>query len=57
MTSPTKMTIEQFTKSRVKDREVMRRAARHMDELRQRCGKPERGFDSVSVIRKIRAAR
>jgi hypothetical protein len=52
-----KLTVEEFIKSRVRDVEAMRRAARHMDALRKRCGKPEKGFDSVAVLRKIREAR
>jgi len=52
-----KMSLEELLSARVKDREAMRRAARHMDELRKRCGKPEKGFDSVAVLRKIREAR
>ena len=55
--SSTKLTVEQFIKSRLRDVEAMRKAARHMDTLRKRCGKPEQGFDSVSVLRKIREAR
>jgi hypothetical protein len=55
--SSAKLTVEQFIKSRVRDREAMRQAARHMDELRKRCGKPEKGFNSVEVLRKIREAR
>ena len=47
------LTIEQFIESRVRDREAMRRAARHMDELRKRCGKPEKGFNSVEVLRNM----
>ena len=57
MGSANKLTVEQFIASRVRDRDAMRRAARHMDALRKRCGKPEKGFDSVAVLRKIREAR
>lgn len=56
MLSP-KMSLVELIESRVRDRDTMRKAARHMDELRKRCGKPERGFNSVEVLRKIREAR
>ena len=56
MTAP-KMSLSELIESRVRDRDLMRKAARHMDELRKRCGKPERGFESVAVLRKIREAR
>jgi len=52
-----RLTVEEVLTSRVRDRERMRRAARHMDELRKRCGKPEKGFDSVSVLRRLRESR
>ena len=52
-----KMSVAELLESRVRDREAMRTAARHMDELRKRCGKPEKGFESVTVLRKIREAR
>jgi hypothetical protein len=55
--SLSKMTVAEFLESRVRDREAMRKAARHMDELRKRCGKPEKGFDSLTVLRKLREAR
>ncbi|MBI4596862.1 MAG: hypothetical protein HY737_00490 [Candidatus Omnitrophica bacterium] len=53
----TKFTVEEFIKSRLRDVATMRQAARHMDALRKRCGKPEPGFESVAVLRKIREAR
>ena len=52
-----KFTVEELITSRVRDRDAMRKAARHMDELRKRFGQPEKGFDSVTVLRKIREAR
>jgi hypothetical protein len=52
-----KMSATELLESRLRDRDVMRRAARHMDALRKRCGKPEKGFDSLAVLRKIREAR
>lgn len=52
-----KLSVEEFLTSRVRDRDAMRRAAHHMDELRKRFGKPEKGFNSVEVLRKIREAR
>ena len=52
-----KMSLDELIESRVRDRDLMRKAARHMDELRKRCGKPEKGFDSVTILRKIREAR
>jgi hypothetical protein len=35
----------------------MRKAAHHMDVLRERFGKPEKGFNSVAILRRIREAR
>jgi len=55
--SLSRMSVAEFLESRVRDREMMRKAARHMDELRKRCGKPEKGFESLTVLRKIREAR
>lgn len=52
--SLSKMSVTEFLESRVRDREAMRQAARHMDELCKRCGKPEKGFDSLVVLQKIR---
>ncbi len=52
-----KMTLEEFIASRVRDRDSMRDAVRRMDALRKRFGKPEKGFNSVEVLRKLRDAR
>ena len=57
MTSTVKMTVEQFIKSRVRDREAMRRASARIDAFRKKHGQPEAGFDSVKILRKLREAR
>jgi hypothetical protein len=52
-----KMTVEMFIQSRLKDREAMRKAATRIDAFRKKYGRPEAGFDSLSILRKLRAAR
>ncbi len=51
------MSTMEILEARLRDRDAMRRAARQMDELRKRCGKPEKDFESLTVLRKIRQAR
>jgi len=51
------MFINEILESRLRDREAMRKASHRMDELRRRCGKAEKDFNSVAVLRKIREAR
>lgn len=55
MASNTK--LDTFIKTRLKDRAAMLRASRRIDEFRMKYGKPEKGFDSVTVIRKMRDTR
>ncbi|MDP3723217.1 MAG: hypothetical protein Q8R91_06965 [Candidatus Omnitrophota bacterium] len=52
-----RLTVEQFIKSRVRDREVIRKASTRIDAFRKRYGQPEAGFDSVKILRQLRAAR
>lgn len=52
-----KLTVEQFIKSRVKDREAIRKASIRIDAFRKRYGRPEEGFDSVKILRHLREAR
>ena len=53
----TKLTVEQFIKSRVKDHEAMRRASTRIDAFRKKYGQSVRGFDSLKILRKLRASR
>jgi len=52
-----KMTLEQFLTSRIRDREMMRKASARLDAFRKKYGKPEAGFDSVKILRKLRDSR
>ena len=52
-----RLTIEQFIKSRVRDREAMRKASARIDAFRKRYGQPEAGFDAVKILRQLREAR
>jgi len=49
--------LDTFIKVRLKDRVAMLRASRRIDEFRKKYGKREKGFDSVSMIRKMRDSR
>jgi len=51
------LTVEQFIKSRVKDREAMRKASARIDAFRKQYGQPEAGFDSLKILRKLRLHR
>jgi len=53
----TRLTIEQFIKSRVRDREAMRKASARIDAFRKKYGRPEAGFDAVKILRQLREAR
>ena len=48
--------LTEFLKMRLKNREIMRRSAKRMDDFRQKYGKPQKGFHSVEMIRKMRDA-
>lgn len=52
-----KLTVEQFIKSRVKDHEAIRRASARIDAFRKKYGQPDAGFDSVKILRQLREAR
>lgn len=52
-----RLTVEQFIKSRVKDHEAMRKASARIDAFRRKYGQPQAGFDSLTILRKLRAAR
>lgn len=52
-----KMTAEQLMKSRVRNRDAMRKASARIDAFRKRYGQPEAGFDSVRILRKLREGR
>ncbi len=49
--------LEDFVKTRLKDRHAMLEASRLIDEFRKKYGKTEKGFDSVEIIRKMRDTR
>ena len=55
--APSRLTLEQFIKSRVKDREAMRKASLRLDAFRKRYGQPEAGFDAVKILRHLREVR
>ena len=48
------ISIEDFVKSKLKDRRAMVRASKAIDEFRKTYGKVEKGFNSVEIIRKMR---
>jgi hypothetical protein len=52
-----RLTVEQFIKSRVRNREAMRKASARIDAFRKKYGQPEAGFDSVKILRHIRESR
>lgn len=43
--------------ARLKNRESMLAAAEKMDKLRKKYGKPDKSFDSVAIVRRMRDAR
>lgn len=43
--------------ARFKDPKAMAAAARRMDDFRRKYGKPTKGFDSVTLLRKLRETR
>lgn len=43
--------------ARLKDHAKMEEAARRMDAFRRKYGKPTKGFDSVTLLRKLRENR
>ena len=49
--------LEEFLKMKLKDRDAMLRASKKIDEIREKYGKVEKGFDSVEIIRKMRDSR
>jgi carbamoylphosphate synthase small subunit len=49
--------LENFVKSRLKDRRAMSRASNNIDEFRKTYGKAVKGFDSTAIIRKMRDTR
>ena len=53
----TKLTIEQFIKSRARDWEAIRKASARIDAFRKKYGRPDPTFNSVAVLRKFREAR
>ncbi len=52
-----KLTVERFIKSRIRNRESIRKASAWIDAFRKKYGRPARNFDSVQVLRKLRESR
>jgi len=52
-----KLSVDELLRSKIRDREKIAEAARHIDVFRRKHGKPPKGFDSVSLIRKLRDTR
>ena len=52
-----KLTVDELLRSKIRDREKIAEAARHIDAFRRKYGKPSKGCDSVSLIRKLRETR
>lgn len=49
--------IEDFVKSKLRNRRAMLRASNLIDDFRKKHGKVKNGFDAVEVIRKMRDSR
>jgi len=43
--------------SRLKNQEDIKRASRNIDHIREKFGKPEKGFNSLNLLRKLRDSR
>lgn len=52
-----RFSVEQFIKSRVRNRGAIQRASARIDAFRKKFGHPEAGFDSVKILRQLREAR
>ncbi|MEW6557855.1 MAG: hypothetical protein AB1349_10960 [Elusimicrobiota bacterium] len=48
--------ITEIIESQIKDRDLITRAGKIIDNLRTRFGKCEKGFNSTELLRKIREA-
>lgn len=52
-----KLSIEQFIKSRLRNRHAIRQASARIDAFRKKYGQPAAGFDSGKILRQLREAR
>jgi hypothetical protein len=52
-----KLTVERFIKSRIRNRASIRKASAWIDAFRKKYGRPTRGFNSVKALRKLRESR
>jgi len=43
--------------TRLKDRDAMATAAKRIDAFRRKYGKPSKGFDTITLLRKLRQSR
>lgn len=57
MTTKERERIENLLRVRLKDKGAQRRASLAIEVLRRRFGKPSEGFDSLSMLRRLRSAR
>lgn len=57
MTIQEKKRIENLLKARLKDRSAIRAASQAIDGLRRKFGGASESFDSLAILRHLRAAR
>ena len=57
MTTKEKKRIENLLKARLKDKIAMSKASMGIDALRAKFGRPSAGFDSLRLLKQLRASR
>ena len=57
MTMKEKKRIENLLKARLKDKIAMNKASMGIDALRAKFGRHSKGFDSLRLLRQLRASR
>ena len=57
MTTKEKKRIENLLKARLKDKIAMNKASMTIDALREKFGRRSEGFDSLHLLRQLRASR
>ncbi|MBI4350213.1 MAG: hypothetical protein HY550_02135 [Elusimicrobia bacterium] len=57
MTMKEKKRLENLLKARLKDKTAMNKASTGIDALRAKFGCPSKGFDSLRLLRQLRASR
>lgn len=57
MTIKEKKRIENLLKARLKDKIAMNKASMTIDALREKFGSHSKGFDSLRLLRQLRASR